>query len=191
MVYTPYWQSPTETDSRMCIRVAGDPAAALPAIRAAIAGVDPNVPVTETLPMLAQVRGAFQNVLLAKSVLVSAAGLSLLLTAIGLYGVLAFVVQRRTREIGIRMAIGARPREILRLFVTQGLRLAVLGVGAGLLLSMAAARLLKSFLYGVTERDPLSFLAGAAVLLLVALGATWLPSRRASRVDLIVALRHE
>jgi len=191
MLYTPYWQNVTVTDSRMCIRVAGDPEAALARIKSAISSVDPNVPITEALPMIEQVRGTFANILLARAVLLCAGGLALLLTAIGLYGVLAFVVGRRTREIGIRMAIGAKPEQVMKLFLKQGLTLIVLGCGAGLLLALATSRLLAAFLYGVRASDPISFVAGAAILCVVALVATYLPSRRAARVNPIEALRQD
>ena len=190
MLYVPYWQN-THTDSRLCIRVAGDPETELSRIKAAIASVDPNVPITEAMPMIAQVHGVFTNVRMARGVLLSAGGLALLLSGIGLYGVLAFVVGQRTREIGIRMAIGARPGEVMLLFLKQGLMLAVLGCGAGLLLAVATTRLLAAFLYGVPVRDPISFVEGAMVLLAVAAGATYLPARRAARVDPMVALRCE
>jgi predicted permease len=191
MLYVPYWQNAALTDSRMCIRVAGDPETVLGRIKAAIASVDPNVPITEAMPMIAQVRGRFTNVRMARSVLLSAGGLALLLSGIGLYGVLAFVVGRRTREIGIRMAIGARPRDVMTLFLKQGLLLAALGCGGGLALAIATTRLLAAFLYGVPVRDPASFVVGAGVLLAVAAAATYLPSRRASRVDPMLALREE
>lgn len=191
MAYISYWQDAGSTDSRTCIRVAGDPESALGRIKAAIASVDSNVPITEAMPMIAQVRGVFTNVRVARSVLFCASGLALLLSGIGLYGVLAFVVGRCTREIGIRMAIGARPWEVMALFLKQGLTLAVIGSGGGLVLALATTRLLSAFLYGVAVSDPASFLVGAVVLLVVALGATYLPSRRAARVDPMVALRHE
>ena len=191
MLYTPYWQNATVTDSRMCIRVAGDPEGALTRIKAAISAVDPNVPITEAMPMIAQVRGTFANILLARVVLLCAGGLALLLTAIGLYGVLAFVVGRRTREIGIRMAIGAKPEQVMKLFLKQGFTLVAVGCGAGLLLAFASSRLLSTFLYGVQASDPLSFVAGAAVLCVVALVATYLPSRTAARVNPIEALRQD
>ncbi|HEV2689918.1 MAG TPA: ABC transporter permease, partial [Bryobacteraceae bacterium] len=191
MVYVPYWQNASLTDSRMCIRVADDPEASLARIKGAIASVDPDVPITETLPMIAQVRGAFTNVRLVRSVLLSAGGLALLLSAIGLYGVLAFVVGRRTREIGIRMAIGARPGQVLMVFLKQGLVLAGLGCAAGLVLALATTRLLGAFLYGVRARDPLAFVVGVVVLFGVAMAATYLPARRAARVDPMVALRYE
>jgi putative ABC transport system permease protein len=191
MAFISYWQDTKSTDSRMCIRVEGNPEAELGRIKAAIASVDPNVPITEAMPMIAQVRGAFTNVRMAKSVLFGAGGLALILSGIGLYGVLAFVVGRRTREIGIRMAIGAQPREVLMLFLKQGLLLALLGSGGGLVLAIATTRLLSAFLYGVAVTDPASFFVGAVVLLVVAAAATYLPSRRAARVDPMVALRHE
>ena len=193
MAFIPYFQNniDAQVDSRMCIRVTGNPDAALTRIKAAIGNVDSNVPITETLSMITQVRGEFTNVRLAKSVLLSAGGLGLLLSAIGLYGVLAFVVGRRTREIGIRMAIGAKPREVMRLFLKQGFRLAAAGCGVGLMLALATTRLLGTFLYGVPARDPISFVVGAGVLLVVALSATYLPARRASLVDPMVALREE
>lgn len=193
MAFIPYFQNNNyaQVDSRLCIRVAGDPDAALGRLKAAIASVDPNVPITETLSMITQVRGNFTNVRLARSVLLSAGGLGLLLSAIGLYGVLAFVVGRRTREIGIRMAIGARPREVMRLFLKQGFTLAVFGCVAGLVLALVTTRLLGTFLYGVPARDPISFAIGAVVLFMVAMAATYLPARRASLVDPMAALREE
>ena len=193
MAFIPYWQNNIEAqgDGRMCIRVAGNPESELERIKAAIAGVDPNVPITEAIPMMAQVRGLFTNVRVARSVLFSAGGLALLLSGVGLYGMLAFVVGRRTREIGIRMAIGAQPREVMALFLKQGLLLAALGCGAGLVLAIATTRLLSAFLYGVAVRDTASFGVGAMVLLIVAVAATYLPSRRAAQVDPMVALRHE
>ena len=186
-----YWQDAKSTDARMCIRVNGDPQEMLGRLKAAIASVDPNVPITETMPLIAQLRGVFTNVRVARSVLLCAAGLALLLSGIGLYGVLAFVVGRRTREIGIRMAIGAQPRQVLMLFLKKGLLLVVLGCVGGLALAIATTRLLSAFLYGIAVRDPASFLVGAVVLLVVAVAATYLPSRRAARVDPMVALRHE
>ena len=190
-LYVPYWQEPGMTDSRMCIRVAGDPEVELPRIKAAIASVDPNVPITEAMPMIAQVRGVYTNVRMAKSVVMSAAGLALLLSAIGLYGVLAFMVGRRTREIGIRMAVGAMPRQVLALFLRQGLTLALLGCCGGIALAAVTTRSLASFLYGVPTRDPQTFAAGAVVLVCVAAAAAYLPARRAARVDPMVALHDE
>jgi predicted permease len=191
ILYVPYWQNVQQSDSRMCVRVADDPEMALPRIKAAIERVDPNVPITETMPLAAQVRSTFVNVRLARSVLLGAGGLALLLSAIGLYGVVDFMVGRRRREIGIRMAVGARPEQILWLFLKQGLTLASIGGAAGLLLTLVTLRLLASFLYGVKVRDPVSILSGIAILLAVASLAAYLPARRAALLDPVENLRAE
>jgi ABC-type antimicrobial peptide transport system permease subunit len=117
--------------------------------------------------------------------------LGLLLVGLGVYGVTAFSVARRTREIGIRVALGAGRRDVLRMVFGQGLRLAGLGVAIGLVLAAAAAQLLASLLYGVSPLDPLTFGAVAAAILGVSALATWLPARRATAVDPLSALRQE
>jgi putative ABC transport system permease protein len=117
--------------------------------------------------------------------------LSLLLAAVGLYGILAYAVSRRTREIGIRIALGARPGAVLRMVLRQGLILTLLGVGIGLAASLAATRLLESQLFGVTPTDPVTFVGAPILLLTVALLAGLVPARRATNVDPLIAIRQE
>jgi predicted permease len=190
-LYIPYWQDEPQTDSRMCIRVAGDPAEMLPPIRHEIAAVDANIPISEDMPMTRQVEGVYMPVRLSSSVVTCAAALALFLSAIGLYGVLAFSVNRRSREIGIRMALGALPASVLKLVLIQGMALALLGAVLGLLLSLALTHSLASWLYGVPPYDVATYLFGAFFLAAVGGLACYFPARRATQIDPLAALRHE
>jgi putative ABC transport system permease protein len=121
----------------------------------------------------------------------SFAALALLLSAIGIYGVIAYSVAQRTHEIGVRMALGAGGRDVLRLIVAEGLGVAAAGVALGLAGAAILTKVMAGLLYGVTARDPLAFAAGGVLLLAVGLAATYLPARRATRVEPVVALRQE
>ena len=181
----------TDGDVTFEVRTAGNPLALLPEVRAAVRAVDPNLPVDRPSTQSENIdRTLFRQRMLAwlSSLL---GGLALLLAAIGLYALLAQEVGRRTREIGIRMALGADRGQVLRMVISLGATLAAIGLAAGLAGAWAATRGLRTLLYGVTPADPATA-AGVALLLLgVALAACWLPARRATRVDPLVALREE
>ena len=173
------------------VRTAADPQVLLPAIRRVVADLNANIPIFRITTESEQIdRLLFQERLIAR--LSAFFGLlALLLACIGLYGLLSYEVSRRTREIGIRMALGAQERDVLRLVVKQGLTLALVGAVAGIAVGLAVTRYLTSMLYGVHANDPLTIALVAGLLCLVALAACYVPARRATRVDPLVALRHE
>jgi macrolide transport system ATP-binding/permease protein len=192
-LYLPTWQKDFRQpiDARLIVRLAGDPQTMLPQLRLVVAAVDPNVPLSEDVPLTQQVNAVYKPVLLTSAVLTWAGGLALFLSMLGLYGVLAFAVAERTREIGIRMALGAERRDVLRIVIAQGLRLALAGVVIGLPAAYAATQLMKALLYGVSATDPLMFALIALLLMVVASLACWIPARRATKVDPLVALRRD
>jgi putative ABC transport system permease protein len=163
----------------------------IPSVRNEILALDPTLAVNEIKPMSAQIGNAVAAMRLA-STLVSAFGLvALLLASIGLYGVMAWVVSRRTHEIGIRMALGAQVGDVLTLILRQGMLLTAIGVVIGLGLAFASTRLMESQLYGVSATDPITFTGIALLLIIVAFFACYIPARRATKVDPLVALRYE
>jgi len=190
-VYAPFWQNPQQVDSRLALRVAGDPAGTLPALVREIGRVDPNVPIAETITLPLQLAEWARPVRLTATFVVYAAGLAVLLTAIGLYGTLAFAVSRRTREIGIRMALGAARARVLALIIGDGMTVLVAGALAGVGLAAAGSRLVAHLLYGSASADWLFYVAGAVSVLVVGFAASLMPARRAAAVEPLVALRHE
>jgi len=160
-------------------------------VRAVMKAFDPNLPATEFTTLDAVVDRAVAPRRLITSLLGAFSGLALVLAAVGLYGVIAYSVGQRTREIGIRMAVGAQRADVLRLIVGEGVRMAVAGIVVGLAAAFLVTRVLDSLLFGVTARDPFIFAANAAVLVVVALLASAIPARRAARVDPMEALRNE
>jgi len=172
-------------------RTTGDPLSVVGAIRGEIRQMDANVPIANVRSMNDVVAAALATPRLTGFLLGAFAAIALALAAVGIYGVLAYVVSQRTHEIGIRLAIGAGKSQVLGMVLRQGLLLAGIGIAAGLIGAYALTRLMKGLLYQVRPTDPLTFAAVAAALLLIALLASLLPARRATRVSPISALRAE
>jgi len=189
-MYLPLEQSPF-LSSTLIVRSTGDPRAMITAMRGKFAEVDPNLPVTGIASMDSVVSASVAQPRMIAQFVGVFAGFSLVLAAIGIYGVMAYSVSARRQEMGIRMSLGAEPLDVLKLVVGQGMRLALVGVAIGLAASLALTRLIATLLFAVQARDPLAFAAAAGALLLTALLACYLPARRATRVDPIIVLRYE
>jgi putative ABC transport system permease protein len=175
----------------LAVRTSVEPLNLVNAIRQEVMALDRNVPIAsvrtmEQIMATVTVQPRFNMILLGIF-----AAIALVLAAVGIYGVLSYSVTQRTHEIGLRLALGAQQGEVLKLVVSQGMILALLGVAIGLAASFALTRLLTGLLYGVSATDPLTFIVIALLLTMVALMACWIPARRATKVDPMIALRHE
>ncbi|MGE5726261.1 MAG: ADOP family duplicated permease, partial [Acidobacteriota bacterium] len=175
----------------LAVRTAGDPSALASAVVAQVHSLDPDLAVANITTMPQVIGSSLAGPRFNTSLLTVFAGFALFLSAIGIYGVLAYAVTQQRHEIGIRMALGAQPRHVLRFVLAWGTRLACLGAVFGIIAALALTRLMKGLLYGVGATDPLTFAGVTLVLLLVALLASYVPARRATRVDPVVALRCE
>ena len=189
-IYVPITQNPWFAAS-IAVRTAGDPLAMAPAVKAAIARVDKEQAVTRVRTMEEVAAQSMAQPRFRAQLVGTFGALALVLAAVGIFGVLAFSVSRRTREFGIRMALGARSADVLRMVAGSGLRIALTGIAIGLAGAAALTHLLAALLYGVKPADPVTFLAAPLVLAVVALAACAAPAWRASRVDPAVALRQE
>jgi predicted permease len=187
MMFTPQTAGPAAFE----LRTAADPQALLPAIRKVVADVNANMPLFDVQTESEQIdRILFQERLVARLATFFSM-LALVLACIGLYGLLSYDVARRRREIGIRMALGAQARDVLRLIVRQGIALALVGAAAGIGITLAITRYLTSMLYNVHANDPWTLIAVAILLTLISLAACFIPARRATHVDPMVTLRYE
>jgi ABC-type antimicrobial peptide transport system permease subunit len=188
--YYPTFQRPVP-NTFLVLKTSGDAAALAGPIREAVRAIDPAQPVSNLKTMDENLAGSLAPRRFAVTLLGFFAGVALLMAALGLYGVINYSVSLRTQEIGIRMALGAQTSQVLGMVVGQGMRLAGFGSALGLLGAWLLARLLTSQLFEVGAFDPIVFLVMASALALVAAFATYIPARRAARVDPMVALRYE
>jgi predicted permease len=187
-VYLPHAQHPVE-DLTIAVRTSVEPLAAVPVARAVLAAMDRELPMADIRTMTDLVGRSIAERRFVMLLIGAFAALAVLLAAIGIYGVLAYLVAQRVQEIGVRLAIGAAPRDVVRLFVREGAALAGIGLVCGLAGALAAAQALTSLLFGVAATDPSTFAGVAVALASVAFVATYVPARRAARVDPMTALR--
>ena len=194
-VYVCYLQTAEQTPSfpimNFVVRAKGDVTALAGSVRRELQAIDPNQVIFYVRPLTGFISDAVAQRRFNMLSLALFASLALILAAAGIYGVLTYIVAQRTRELGIRFALGATGADALRLIIGQGMRLVGLGVGIGLLASLALMRLLRGLLYGVSEIDPTTFATVPSLLILVSLIACYLPARRATKIDPMVALRSE
>jgi putative ABC transport system permease protein len=186
----PFWQSPWP-QAGLAVRTFGDPASMTKSITAVVRTIDPNLPLDQVKTMDQLVDESLAGDRFSTVLFTSFAGVALLLAAIGIYGVMSFAVAQRTHEIGLRMALGAGPNQVLRLVLKEGMWLAVAGLLVGLAGTYFVGRVMKTLLYQVNATDPAAIGAVTAMLLLSALCACYIPARRATQVDPMVALREE
>ena len=193
--YYPYLQNPlSETYERsvtIVVRTKSDAGAMAETLRAELLSLDKTLPVTALKPMTGYLRDSLSRRRFNMVLLSVFAAVALLLAVIGIYGVISYSVAQRTREIGIRVAVGAQAQDILKLVLGQAMLLTLLGVAVGLAASLALTRLMESLLFEVSATDPLTFAVISAILAGVALAACFVPARRAAKVDPMKALRHE
>jgi putative ABC transport system permease protein len=189
-IYTPFSQTPFPWLYVM-VRTTGDPAALARSIKGIVRSVEPALGVANARPMTTVISGTVAEPRLNTLLVSTFALLALVLASVGIYGVIAYSVSQRTHELGLRMALGARRAGLLGMIVREGALMAGIGVAAGLGAAALATRLMSELLVGVTPRDPLTFAGGAMLLMVVAVAASYLPARRATRVDPMVALRAE
>jgi putative ABC transport system permease protein len=189
-IYFPYRQDP-HGSSYIAIRASADLRSIIPAVKAALSSVDPDQPVYDILPYERVISDQILGLAYVAVVMGVLGLMALVMSAIGVSGVMAYSVTQRIQEIGLRMALGARPRDVLGLFLGGGLKLLAIGTAIGLPASYALARLLSSLLYGVRAADFFSYASGAILLAVVVVLGCYIPARRATRIDPMRALRYE
>jgi ABC-type antimicrobial peptide transport system permease subunit len=190
VVYYPFAQS-FSPGMTLVARTSGDPAAHADAIRRTVQDTHANFAVFRVMTLSDHLAEALGGERLTAALVSAAGGMALLLAIVGVYGVIAYGVARRRKEIGVRVALGAAPVDVVRLVVAEGLNVTLIGIALGTIAALGATQLLASMLYGVDPRDAATFTGAAVLLTVVALLAAWLPARRAVRLDPVTALRQE
>jgi putative ABC transport system permease protein len=196
-LYLPFNQAPDDVlpslapRMNIIIRTTADPLNLTAAVRHQVQALDPNQPVYNVSTMEQTLDQSLVTQRLSMTLLASLASLALILAAVGIYGVMSYIVTQRSHEIGIRMAIGAQPRDVLKMVIGRGMRLTLIGVALGLASAFGLTRLMTTMLYAVEPTDPATFVSIGILLIGVALFACYVPSRRATKVDPLVALRYE
>jgi putative ABC transport system permease protein len=189
--YVPYRQLPLLESVDVAIRTIGDPRALAPDLRKLISGIDRAQPVYEVMTLEQTLADSIAPRRFNMLLLGIFAAIAVLLAAVGIYGVMSYAVTQRTQEIGVRMALGARQDEVVRVVMRQGVGVIAVGVGTGLAAALALTRLMAGLLYEVKPSDPQTFVVVCAALAAAALLACWIPARKAARVDPVVALRYD
>jgi predicted permease len=191
-VYTPYWQeSEGVHQATFAVSSGLEAAALLPSLRDTVRRIDPNLLLLDVRTQDEQIAANLRQERIFASLTSGFGVLALVLACVGIYGIMAYSVTQRTSEIGIRMALGARPQSVRRMVLREASWMVVIGVLLGLGAALALARTIAAMLYGLKPWDPATFLLSSVLLILAALGASWIPARRAAGVEPMLALRHE
>jgi putative ABC transport system permease protein len=190
-LYVPFWQDPAIGRMSFVVHTWNDPASAIPAVRDTLHSLNRDIVISDARTMNQLLDDSVASPRFNARLFGILGGLAAVLAMMGIYGVMTYAVSQRTHEMGVRIALGAEPRNILRMVLSQGLRLSLIGLGLGLAASFGLTRLMSGFLFGVRPLDPETFVVVTASLLAVAAVACWIPARRATRVDPMIALRYE
>ena len=192
MFYQPYQQTPNlDFGATYEVRTSLSPASIAPSLRKAVQAIDPDLPLQEIRTQQGQIDASMQQERIIAALTASFGVLALVLASVGVYGVMAYSVAQRTSEIGIRMALGALPREVLTMVLREATWIAFVGITCGIGTTLLSTRLVTSLLYGLHPNDPVILATSALLLALVGLVASWVPARRAAAVEPMQALRHE
>jgi putative ABC transport system permease protein len=189
-IYLPYLQNPSSL-MNLLVRSTSDPLRLIPRVRSQVLAVDGDQPVYNIKTMENVFSQSLAEPQVITSLLATFAAVALILAAIGVYGVMSYSVVQRTHELGVRMALGAQQRHVLRMIVGQGLKLVLVGVAIGVMTAFAVTRVISNLLFGVTATDPLIFVMVPLLLVVIAMLASYFPARRALKVDPMIALRNE